>query len=158
MRMIPAFLSILLIVSGAAGKEKIFTGSTPAGAIVKTFLGIPLPDSVDFIRWKLVVHDNQYQLQCNYGIGRPNTNGFMNDGKKIELTGTLGNEKGDYQLQNGNHTLKIAKLNEDLLHLQDADNNLLVGNGGWSYTLNNVRPSGIDNVIMIAKQVVFKVQ
>ena len=88
MKIIPLFLSTLIIVSCASGKENkkenIYTGSTPADAIVRSFLGIPLTDSIDFIRWKLILQDNRYQLQCNYGISKPNTDGFINGGKKIE--------------------------------------------------------------------------
>ena len=156
MKIIPAFLSILIIVSCASGKENIkentFTGSTPADVIVKSFLGIPLPDSIDFIRWKLVLQDNRYQIQCNYGIGKPNTDGFIEGGKKIELNGVLKKENNYYLLQNTGKTLKLAELNADLLHLLDEDNNLLVGNGGWSYTFNNITPSVTDQININPKQ------
>ena len=146
MKLITPFLSILLIVSCAAAKEKIYTGSTPAGPVIKSFLGIPLSDSVDFIRWKFILGDNRYQLQCNYGIGKPNTNGFINGGTKIDLEGECRKENNYYQLQNGIKSLKVAELNENLLHFANADNSLLVGNGGWSYTLNNIAPSGTHQI------------
>src|SRR5687767_2188737 len=150
MKIIPLFLSTLIIVSCASGKENkkenIYTGSTPADAIVRSFLGIPLTDSIDFIRWKLILQDNRYQLQCNYGISKPNTDGFINGGKKIELNDVLKKEKNNYVLQNAGKTLKLAELNADLLHLLDADNNLLVGNSGWSYTFNNISPAGTDQI------------
>jgi hypothetical protein len=156
MKIISAFLSILLIVSCASGKEKTYTGSTPADIVIRTFLGIPLSDSVDFIRWKLIFRDNRYNLECNYGIGKPNTNGFFNGSKKIELSGALKEEKNNYELINGNKTLKVAELNTDLLHLLNTDNSLLIGNGGWSYTLNNITPSVTDQINMAAKQTVLK--
>lgn len=133
-------LLILLIVSGASSKESIYTASTPAGHVVRSFLQIPLSDSVDFIRWRLVLSEGRYNLYCNYGIGKPNTNGFINGGDKIELYGIVKKEENIYQLQNGAIILKLYQLNPDLLHLLDENNNLLVGNGGWSYTLNNVKP------------------
>jgi hypothetical protein len=34
-----------------------------------------------------------YTLNCNYGIGKPNTNGFINGGKKIELTAFAAKKK-----------------------------------------------------------------
>src|SRR5436190_5928657 len=140
------FLCLLLIVSCGNGKERAYTGSTPADAVIRSFLGIPLTDSVDFIRWKLMVGDKDYQLQCNYGIGKNNTNGFINGGRKIELKGSLKKDKNYYELQNGDKTLKVAELNTDLLHLLNDDKTLLVGNGGWSYTLNNMSPSVSDKV------------
>ena len=156
MKIISALLSILLSVTCGSGKERIYRGSTPADTVIRSFLGIPLPDSVDFIRWKLILRENQYHLQCNYGIGKPNTNGFINGGKKIELTGALRKEKNYYQFQNKDKTLNVAELNADLLHLLDADNSLLVGNGGWSYTLNNITPSGTDQINIAPQQIVLK--
>ena len=156
MKNIAAFLLILFIVSCANGKEKTYVASTPAGVVVRSFLGIPLIDSVDFIRWKLVLHDNRYELSCNYGIGKPNTNGFVNGGAKIELSGGVKKEKNYYHLQNGSKTLKIAGLNEDLLHLLNEDNSLLGGNGGWSYTLNSVMASVTDQISIISQQTVLK--
>ena len=150
MMIISYFFSVLLIVSFVSAKEKTYTGSTPADPVVRLFLGIPLSDSVDFIRWKCILIDNQYQLQCNYGIGKPNTDGFMNGGTKLKLIGEYKKEKNVYLLKNRTKTLKAVELNQDLLHLLNADNRLLVGNGGWSYTLNSVTPFGTSQVNMAA--------
>jgi hypothetical protein len=156
MKFISTFLFFVFIVSCTSGKESTYTGSTPAGTVIKSFLGIPLSDSIDFIRWQLFIRDDQYHLHCNYGIGKPNTNGFINGGTKIELSGALQKEKNYYHLQNNTKTLKIAELNTDLLHLLNEDNSLLAGNGGWSYTLNNVTASGTDHINFTAKQNVLK--
>lgn len=147
---------IFLITSCANGKERNYTGSTPANAVVKAFLGIPLSDSIDFIRWNLTLKDNQYTLHCNYGISKPNTNGFINGGQNMELTGTLRKEKNYYELQSGKKSIKLAELNTDLLHFADSDNSLLVGNGGWSYVLNNLVPEKSDQSNISSKGVVLK--
>ncbi len=156
MKICAILLFMLIIASCTSGKEATFIASTPADAAIRPFLGISLTDSIDFIRWHLTLRDNQYTLSCNYGIGKPNTNGFINGGKKIELNGAFKKEKNFYILQNGNSILKIAELNSDLLHLLNADNSLLVGNGGWSYTLNNVIPAATDQVNINAQQAVIK--
>lgn len=145
-------VSFLFITSCGSGKEKEYTGSTPAAKVVRSFLGIPFSDSIDFIRWKLIFLNDKYLLQCNYGIGKPNTNGFINGGKKIEISGVWQKEKYYYHLRYRDKTLKLAELNTDLLHLLDTDNRLLAGNGGWSYTLNNIKPLKTDQVSFIAKQ------
>jgi hypothetical protein len=146
MKPIAIFLSVLLIASCASGsgKEKSYTGSTPAGPVVKAFLGIPPSDSVDFIRWELFIRDNNYHIHCNYGIGKAGTNGFISGGVKMELSGECKKKDNFYQLQNGTKSLWVAELNEDLLHLSDTDHSLLLGNGGFSYTLNNLAPVGSD--------------
>jgi hypothetical protein len=55
-------------------------------------------------------------------------------------------------LSKGNKVLNIIELNIDLLHLLDAQYHLLVGNGGWSYTLNNLTPSVTDQVNITGRQ------
>ena len=87
MKLVATLLSITLIVSFTRSKETNYTGSTPAAPLVRTFLGISLTDSTDFIRWKLSITENKYSLECIYGIGKPNTNDFYDDGKKIAFSG-----------------------------------------------------------------------
>lgn len=134
-------LAFLLTVCAVGEKDRTFTGSTPAAPLVRTFLGISLGDSIDFIRWKLSLDEGRYRLSCRYGVGKPNTNGFVNGGEKIDLAGPYTKNENRYELTNGPNTLMLVDLNGDLLHLLNPDNTLLVGNGGWSFTLNSTRPS-----------------
>jgi hypothetical protein len=156
MRILFFLISIAQIFSCAAKESKIYIGSTPADPVVRKFLSIPLSDSVDFIRWKLIIEDDKYTLQCNYGIGKPNTNGFYDGGKKIEINGTLEKNNTFYSFQSGSRLLKMAELNQDLFHILDEDNRLLVGNGGWSYTLNNIKPVTTDQINITAKNSAWK--
>ena len=133
-------IAVILFTSCATAKEKYFTGSTPANAIVKSFLGIPMADSIDFIRWKLQLNGDQYRLDCNYGIGKPNTDGFINGGKHINLVGSVTKQGHYYRLNRQDKVLWLMELNPDLLFLLDQDKNFLVGNAGWSYVLNNEKP------------------
>src|SRR5262245_9389368 len=153
-----SLLSLLLaitITACAGGKERKYTGSTPGRAsAVRAFLDIPSADSVDFIRWWLTIDDNTYKLECNYGVGKPNTSGFYNGGKTARISGTLEKEKNYYSLRNGNKTLRLLELNDNLLHLLDADNSLLVGGSGWSYTLCNEKPATSDEVTLISHKTV----
>lgn len=151
-----AFLCILLFVSCANGKESTYTGSTPAGPLIRSFLGIAASDSVDFIRWKLTLNDLRYDLHCHYGMGKPNTNGFINGGKKIELSGGVRRENNYIGLLHAGKILRFIGFNSDLLHLLNGDNSLLAGNGGWSYTLNNISPSGTEQVNSREPQTVLK--
>ena len=155
MKRIATFLSFILLVSCANSKETNYTASTPPAPLVRTFLGISLTDSIDFIRWKLSLTDKKYSLECSYGIGKPNTNGFYNE-KKVVLSGIVKRENNNYILENGNYALKLAELNANLLHIVNNDNTLLRGNGGWSYALNKVAPSATNQFNMTAKQIVLK--
>ncbi len=156
MNIIIAYLLITLFTSGANSKEKNYAASTPAARIVRAFLGISQTDSIDFIRWKLTLIDSKYSLECNYGIGKPNTNGFYDGGKKVEFKGIVKREKNIYVLQNGNQILKLAELNPNLLHILNVDNRLLIGGGGWSYAINNIKPTNSSQTNLISKQIVFK--
>ena len=151
MKIVFPFLFILF-TSCTSGKGVTYIGCTPANNVVRTFLGIPPADSVEFIRWKIIIADDKYTLKCNYGVGKPNTPGFWNGGKWIELNGRLTKEKSYYSFENGNKTLKILELNPSLIHLLDENKNLLVGTGGFSYTLNNDKTSPTDQVSIISKQ------
>ncbi|MBD0350881.1 MAG: hypothetical protein ICV65_07000 [Flavisolibacter sp.] len=156
MNILFSLLASVFFLFCANAKERNYTGSTPAGTIVRSFLGIAFTDSVDFIRWKLNVQDGRYSLKCNYGIGKPNTNGFINDGKWINLEGRLEKKQNKYLLQRDNKILKMIEVNSNLLHLLDKHNNLLVGNDGWSYTLNSETPQVNDQLNLLSKQTKLK--
>jgi hypothetical protein len=134
-------LIMFLQFSSAGAAEKVFSASTPANNTVRNFIGIPLSDSVDFIRWRLTINGNHYDLQCNYGIGQPNTNGFIDGGIKTRITGECLKQARYFQFKNGSKLLEAIELNDDLFHLVDASRHLLIGTGGWSYTINNIAAS-----------------
>lgn len=145
------FLVLLFISSCARGKEVFYTGSTPAGKVVRSFLGVSLSDSIDFIRWRLTLRDTQYTLECHYGIGKPNTDGFVND-NNVNLSGNT-QWRGIYcYLQNGNKTLTLVSLNSTLFYLADEQQHLLVGTAGWSYVLNGDTSQASDAVTIVAQQ------
>jgi hypothetical protein len=153
---ISPLFAILIFVSGIGSTEKVYTGSTPADPAVRSFLGIPLADSVDFIRWKITLGPTRYEMDCNYGIGKANTNGFINGGATIVLSGEYSKERNVYRLKNGVKALKVVELNPDLLHLLNADESLLVGTAGWSYTLNSMTPSRSDQISITAAPTTLK--
>jgi len=156
MKIITVSFSLFIFISCAQSKEINFTASTPADHVVRTFLGISLTDSIDFIRWNLSLNGDQYSLQCNYGIGKNNTNGFINGGEKLSLSGKFKKENNNYLLINGRQALKLAILNTNLLHILNTDNSMLKGNGGWSYALNNMAPSANAPTTIVSPKTVIK--
>ncbi len=141
-----ATILCLFMLGTVSAKETVFTASTPAGTVVRAFLGISITDSVDFIRWKIILNENKFQVHCNYGISKPNTNGFINGGFFVHITGTARFQFPYWHLYTGTRHLAAVALNKNLLHLLDADNHPLTGNGGWSYTLNNTTPTAAGNL------------
>lgn len=125
--------------------QSIFTGSTPADTPVRTFLKIDKQIPIDFIRWQLKFEPSgKFLININYGEGQPNTLGFKNGGKFIELRGEyttgLRNELKTVTLKSSAGILVLVYLNDNLLHLLTAENRLLRGNGGWNYILSRKDP------------------
>jgi hypothetical protein len=78
-----------------------------------------------------------------YGVGQPNTSGFVGGGKKIAATGTFDVTTGPaereiYGLKSPRPGIDVSlvRLNANLFHVVGPDGAMMIGNGGWSYTLN----------------------
>lgn len=139
MKTLFSLLATLFITSLAHGKETAYVGSTPADRDVRVFLGISLTDSIDFIRWKVMINDNHYSLDCQYGISKGGTPGFINE-KKVVFAGSLAKQDIYLQLKHGHNVFYLLHVNNNLLHLLDKHKNFLIGDGGYSYVLNNTLP------------------
>jgi len=123
--------------------KKTYVGSTPCHQVVRNFLEIPFADSIDFIRWKLEMEQGSFKLQCKYGISKAGTPGFV-DEKKVAFEGEAVHTGDHYYLRYKGKKFSILEVNSNLLHLLDQNNNMLVGNGGYSYALNNTDPVKTD--------------
>ncbi len=151
------FATCVLFANSCSGTEIInnsspeinLVASTPGDALIKSLLTIDTNTKVDFIRWHLTLTEegtdsNNFVLNIVFGEGQPNTTGFKNGGEKRSFTGGYivsnnksGNLNGEvYQLKSDNPRtiISFVKLNENLFHLLTPGNELMVGNGGWSYT------------------------
>ena len=140
-------LCMLLSVSCSARNSNadiILTGSTPGDEPVKSMLTIPAETKVDFIRWNLILGEkNSFVLDIHYGESQPNTLGFKKDGEKKTIKGTFtisegSNFKEVYHLKSHDlyNEILVAKINENIFHLLTPQQKMMVGNGGWSYSLN----------------------
>jgi hypothetical protein len=127
--------------------KTVLVGSTPGDSLIKSLLAISPDKQIDFIRWDLTLNEAEngqktYVLNIVFGEGQPNTRGFKGGGEKLSFAGIYTaqkSKKGDiYQLKSETppSAISIVKLNDNLFHLLTPDNKLMVGNGGWSYTLS----------------------
>lgn len=131
--------------------EIVLVGSTPGDEPVKTMLAIPAETKVDFIRWNLILNDkNAFVLDIAYGESKPNTLGFKRDAKQtIKGTYTIVKNKEKnrfkeiYQFKSDeiHEIISLVKINENLFHILTPQNQLMIGNGGWSYSLNRKTPA-----------------
>ena len=62
-------------------------------------------------------------------------------------------EKVNLSFTHDKRILNLAEINNDLLYLLNAQKQFLVGNGGWSYALNNEQPMGTSVLNFYSKTV-----
>ncbi|MEQ1588530.1 MAG: hypothetical protein ABL895_21770 [Cyclobacteriaceae bacterium] len=142
---------VIISCSGTTNSTPIvFVGSTPGDKLIKSQLTIPSDKEVDFIRWNLILSEttsnqNTFSLKIAFGVSQPNTLGFKME-EKLAFNGTytIAPSKNKildgviYHLKSNSlpSEIMMVKLNENILHLLTPQHGLMIGNGGWSYTLN----------------------
>jgi hypothetical protein len=141
--------------SRTGNPDLVLIGSTPADSLMRSQLGIPRGSAIDFMRWDLALTEEneikgEYLLNIHYGVGKPNTNAFVDGGEKATIQGSysvtdvknLSKNSSVYQFENkkANTSFSLIKLSDNIFHLLGLENKLKRGNGGWSYTLNNRYP------------------
>lgn len=128
----------------------LLVGCTPGDDLIKSQLGIPNETIIDFIKWDLAFDDlnnNTFVLNIVYGESQPNTLGFKEGGQKKSYQGKYYISKNNgneiYRLKSSGFQAEIEmmKLNANIFHLLTPQKQLMIGNGGWSYTLNNKTPN-----------------
>jgi hypothetical protein len=135
--------------------DLVLIASTPADSLVRAQLGIDRGTAVDFIRWDLSLMEEDetkgtYVLNIHYGVGKPNTNGFMKGGEKATIQGAyrvsglknLSTTSSVYRFENkkAGSNFSIIKISDNVFQLLGFDNKLKRGTSGWSYTFNNRYP------------------
>src|SRR5688572_8715858 len=154
-----ALLSLILIATCAPAKPSdqsklgVFVGTSPCDTVARRPLSIPATADCEMIKWNLTLYQEPgtlapttYELNFTYGMAQPNTNGFKNGGTKAERKGKWSIAQGTrtesgllvYKLdaERSEESMSFVKLDDNLLHLLDADRSLAVGHAGWSYTLS----------------------
>ncbi|MFN8358023.1 MAG: hypothetical protein U0Y10_26410 [Spirosomataceae bacterium] len=126
----------------------LLAACTPGGDLIKSQLSIPNETKIDFIKWDLTFNtQNTFVLNIVYGESQPNTLGFKQGGQKKSYQGEyrISKDNGNeiYHLKSSSFQTGISmiKLNANVFHLLTPQKQLMVGNGGWSYTLNNITPN-----------------
>jgi len=131
----------------------VFEGITPCSAQTSPLPQIPEDTNCEQMIWKFTLYQDSatgapttYQLDAAYGVPKQNTNGLDDDGTPITMEGNWGIMKGTdtdanaviYQLnpEDPQMTISFLKVDEDILHVLHPDMRLMVGNAGWSYTIN----------------------
>lgn len=139
--------------------EIVLVGSTPGDEAIKSMLSISGGTKVDFIKWNLKLDSkNTFVLDIVYGESQPNTLGFKGGGQKKNIRGTYSITKTDNssrfkevcQLKSEalSKGISLVKLTENIFHILTLQNQLMNGNGGWSYSLNRKVPVDSDKILI----------
>src|SRR5690349_5369407 len=80
-------IAITACKANLANKPVIYLGSTPAHRYVKSLIGIDPASSPDFIKWSLVLNEDEggsktFILSLNFGKSQSNTTNFIGGGEK----------------------------------------------------------------------------
>jgi len=148
-------LLIVFVVTAVQAQPKsdssvfgVFSGSSPSGDAIRPFLGIPLDAIADLIEWRLTLHQDAvthvpatYRLHCEYGPAVAGLPGLGGKRSSVERQGSWRIGKGTkpnpeaavvYELDG---SVSLFRLTPDILHTLNRDRSLMIGTGGWSYTL-----------------------
>ena len=124
---------------------RAFCGSTPCDESIGRLLGI---STNEIMEWKLTLQRDPktgalgtYRLRCDYGMTVPNkpgigrkTGSFEREGKWVIKSGAVADRSAViYELAGA---VSLREVSSNVLHILNRDGTLLIGNGGWSYTLN----------------------
>jgi hypothetical protein len=131
----------------------VFAGSTPCDDSIRRALRIAMTADADLLEWTLVLHKDpnsgvpaDYRLQFRYGLTVPNKPGLGDKVTSAERTGSWRIVKGTpessgpevYELAGA---VSLRAISGTVLHAMNPDGSLMIGNGGWSYTLNRTDAS-----------------
>jgi hypothetical protein len=151
MRTLLAVLSLACLASPGfaqvptpSAEGGIFVGSTPCGATLLRFLGIPTAEKCEFIRWDLALAlDAKAEapgpaiVNVEYGVHGQPLKKLRRELSWAKANGTA--ERKDaaaVELARGAARLRLWRVNDETLHFLDAKNRLLVGDGAYSYALS----------------------
>ena len=108
---------------------------------------LQLPPTADTLRWNLTLEKNsqslapdRYKLQCDAvlspGINERKISTITREGKCVLTKGTKADPNAIViELENAFSVVQITK---NLLHILERDRSLMIGNAGFSYTLNQL--------------------
>lgn len=125
-----------------------FVGTTPCTEAIQPFLTISSHADQDNIRWKLTLYQDPktrapagYKLQYEHEKATWPASKLVQGKEVVQKEGTWTVSKGtkfdsDAVVYELDGAVSLFELNSNILHVLNPDRSLMIGTGGWSYTLN----------------------
>ena len=140
----------------------VFEGITPCSSENLPLLQIGENTDCEQMIWKLTLYQDAatgdpttYQLTSAYGLSQQGTTGLQGGGTQLNLEGEWTKIQGTkanpktlvYQLNldDPQAAISFMKMDDNILHLLNQDESLMVGNAAWSYTLNRTDKRIVSN-------------
>lgn len=137
----------------------VFVATSPCDVVSRSLLRVPPAAGCELIKWQLTLDQDAtthapttYRLTYTYGLPQQGTTGLIQGGTKVEREGRWAIVRGAkagpsatvYQLDQDkpSESVSFLQVDHNLIHLLDRDGKLVVGNAGWSYTLNRAGGDG----------------
>lgn len=131
----------------------VFEGITPCSALTRPLPQIPADTHCEQMIWKFTLYEDPatgspttYTLNSAYGVPQPNTPGLSGGGTAVAMEGNWTIVRGIkmdpdavvYRLNpdDPETVVSFLKISDNILHVLNRDESLMVGNGGWSYSIN----------------------
>ena len=136
----------------AQAQDNTFVGSTPCTQGTRPLPGIPRDRGCELIKWELRLTGGpaagNYTLTCAYGLPKQGTRGFINGGYHLRREGKWKLSKGTTAMPSAaiyrldpdkpSESISFLRLNENIIHLLDSHQQLMMGTSAWSYTLSKL--------------------
>ena len=133
--------------------HSVFEGTTPCSSLTRPLPQIPVDSDCELMIWKVMLYQDtatgtptSYLLESAYGVSQANTTGPAGGGTPISMEGMWSIAMGTkadpdaevLQLYSEDSQVAVSfvKLSDDILHVLNRDQSLMLGNASWSYTLN----------------------
>jgi hypothetical protein len=135
-------------------ESAVFVGNTPCGDGAGLVPLTPADVECEQMKWTLTLDVEadsspaKFRLEGAYGMAKPNTQDLVDGGTPFEMEGewTIGRHEGDdmgtvvYRLNpdEAETAISFLRIDGNILLLMSQEGGLMVGNGGWGYTLQNL--------------------
>jgi hypothetical protein len=130
-----------------------FVATTPCDVALRVPLQIPAAANCELVQWSLVLTQDatraipaSYRLSVTYGYLADSTYRFVKGGADIVREGrwtvahglTFAKDAVVFRLDGDkpDRSVMLLKVDDNVLHLVDRTQRLMVGNASWSYSLN----------------------